>query len=69
MGKEAVEPVKETVWEGVRDGVTQIDTSLSNVDKQKKVFAFLSAETKLIISATVKQLGTSMDQLEKRHYE
>ena len=69
MNELAADTIKEAVFEGVLEGRTVIDTSLTPADKQKKVFGFISTETKLIINATMKNLSTNMDNLEKRHYE
>ena len=65
----AADPIKEAVFEGVLNGSTVIDTSLNAADQQKKVFGFISNQTNKIIKATMKHLGTSMDNLEKKHYE
>lgn len=60
---EAVEPVKEAVFESVLAGRTEIDCSLSGAERQKKVFAFLARETRQIVASQVKQLGSQMDNL------
>ena len=51
------------------EGKTIVDTTLTAEERHQKVFTFISGEAKQIIASTMKQLGSKMDNLEKKHYD
>ena len=53
----------------VANGAVPLATDLTEAEKRKMVFAFVSSETKQTIAAQMKQLTTNMDNLERKHYE
>ena len=53
----------------VASGAIPLATDLTEAEKRKIVFAFVSSETKQTIAAQMKQLTTNMDNLERKHYE
>jgi len=53
----------------VASGSIPLATDLTEEEKRKMVFAFVSSETKQAIAAQIKQLTTNMDNLERKHYE
>ena len=53
----------------VASGAIPLATDLTEAEKRKMVFAFVSSETKQTIAAQMKQLTTNMDNLERKHYE
>ena len=65
----AMSQIHESVTHQIIDGVTNLEDELNPVEKRRKVFGFISSETKLNIQAQMKQLIAKMDNMERRHYE
>ena len=61
--------MNQGVFDNIINGKQAVDIEISQIEKRKNVFAFISNETKQSIALNMKQALGQMDDIERRHYE